>query len=255
MGLLDGKTAIIYGVANHRSIAWGIAQALQREGARLALTYQGDRLEKYVRDLSATLTEPLILPCDVTDDAQIAEVYRQVGEEFGRLDAVVHSVAFAEREDLEGRFVDTSRQGFRTALEISAYSLVAVAHGAHELMKEGGSIITLTFAGSLRAYPSYNVMGVAKAALEASVRYLASDLGPDGVRVNAISAGPINTLSARGISGFSTMHKAAAERSPLRRTTTQAEVGDAAVFLTSDLSHGVTGETLYVDSGLNSVAV
>jgi len=255
MGLLDGKTAIIYGVANHRSIAWGIAQALQREGARLALTYQGERVEKYVRDLAAKLSDPLILPCDVNDDAQVAEVYRQVGDTFGRLDAVVHSVAFAEREDLEGRFVDTSRAGFHTALEISAYSLVAVARGALPLMTEGGSIVTMTFAGSQRAFPSYNVMGVAKAALEASVRYLANDLGPDGVRVNAISAGPINTLSARGISGFSTMYKAAGERAPLRRATNQDEVGDAAVFLLSSLSRGVTGETLYVDSGLNSVAV
>jgi enoyl-[acyl-carrier protein] reductase I len=255
MGLLDGKTAIVFGVANHRSIAWGIAQALQREGARLALTYQGERVEKYVRELATQLSDPLILPCDVGDDAQIEALYRQVGESFGRLDAVVHSVAFAEREDLEGRFVDTSRQGFRTALEISAYSLVAVARGALPLMAEGGSVVTLTFAGSVRAYPSYNVMGVAKAALEAAVRYLASDLGPDGVRVNAISAGPINTLSARGISGFSTMHKAAGERAPLRRTTTQAEVGDAAVFLVSGLSRGITAETLYVDNGLNSVAV
>ncbi len=254
MGLLDGKTAIIYGIANHRSIAWGIAQALQREGARLAITYVG-RMERDVRKLAEGLNDPLVLPCDVTDDAAIEEVYRQVGASFGRLDAVVHSVAYAEREDLEGRFVDTSRRGFQTALEISAYSLVAVARGALPLMTEGGSVLTMTFAGSQRAFPSYNVMGVAKAALEASVRYLASDLGPDGVRVNAISAGPINTLSARGISGFSTMHKTAQERAPLRRVTTTPEVGDVAAFLCSDLSRGVTGETIYVDSGLNSVGV
>ncbi len=253
MGLLDGKTAIVYGIANHRSIAWGIAQALEREGARLALTYQGERIERFVRDLAAKLSsDPLVLPCDVTDEAQVAEVYRQVGEAFGQLDILVHSVAFAERQDLEGRFVDTSRQGFLTALEVSAYSLVTVTRGALPLMANGGAVLTMTFAGSQRAFPSYNVMGVAKAALESAVRYLAADLGPAGVRVNAISAGPVNTLSARGISGFSTMTKTAAERAPLRRITTPDEVGDVAVFLASDFARGITGETLYVDSGLNS---
>ena len=255
MGLLDGKTAVIYGVANHRSIAWGITQAMQREGARLALTYQGERVERYVRDLAASLTDPLVLPCDVTDDGQIDEVYRQIGATFGRLDAVVHSVAFAEREDLEGRFVDTSRRGFHTALDVSAYSLVAVTRGALPLMPDGGSIITLTFVGSQRAFPSYNVMGVAKAALEAEVRYLANDLGPQGVRVNAISAGPDSTLSARGISGFAGMLKVAANRAPLRRTTDPAELGDTAVFLCSDLGRGITGATIYVDCGLNIVGV
>ena len=255
MGLLDGKTAVIYGVANHRSIAWGIAQAMQREGARLALTYQGERVERYVRDLATSLTDPLVLPCDVTDDGQIDEVYRQIGATFGRLDAVVHSVAFAERDDLEGRFVDTSRRGFHTALDVSAYSLVAVTRGALPLMAGGGSIITLTFAGSQRAFPSYNVMGVAKAALEAEVRYLANDLGPQGVRVNAISAGPVSTLSARGISGFTGMFKVAAERAPLRRTPDPAELGDTAVFLCSDLGRGITGGTIYVDCGLNIVGI
>ncbi len=255
MGLLEGKTAVIYGIANHRSIAWGIAQAMQREGARLAVTYQGERVERYVRDLAASLHDPLVVPCDVTDEAQLAEVYRQIGERFGRLDAVIHSIAFAAREDLEGRFVDTSRQGFLTALEVSAYSLVSVTRGALPLMADGGSIITMTFAGSQRAYPSYNVMGVAKAALEAEVRYLASDLGPNGIRVNAISAGPVSTLSARGISGFSGMLKVAADRAPLRRTTDPAELGDTAVFLCSDLGRGITGETVYVDCGLNSIGL
>ena len=255
MGLLDGKTAVIYGVANHRSIAWGIAQAMQREGARLALTYQGERVERYVRDLAAGLADPLVLPCDVTDDGQIDEVYRQIGATFGRLDAVVHSVAFAERDDLEGRFVDTSRRGFHNALDVSAYSLVAVTRGALPLMPDGGSIITLTFVGSQRAFPSYNVMGVAKAALEAEVRYLANDLGPQGVRVNAISAGPVSTLSARGISGFTGMFKVAAERAPLRRTPDLAELGDTAVFLCSDLGRGITGGTIYVDCGLNIVGI
>ena len=255
MGLLDGKTAVIYGVANHRSIAWGIAQAMDREGARLALTYQGERVERYVRDLAASLIDPLVLPCDVTDHGHIDEVYRQIGATFGRLDAVVHSVAFAERDDLEGRFVDTSRRGFHTALDVSAYSLVAVTRGALPLMPDGGSIITLTFVGSQRAFPSYNVMGVAKAALEAEVRYLANDLGPQGVRVNAISAGPVSTLSARGISGFTGMFKVAAERAPLRRTPDLAELGDTAVFLCSDLGRGITGGTIYVDCGLNIVGI
>ena len=254
MGLLDGKNALVYGVANHRSIAWGITQALQREGARIALAYV-DRMERQVRDLAASLRDPLLVTCDVTDDAQIEAVYKQIGEAFGRLDTVVHSVAFAERQDLEGRFLDTSRDGFRTALEVSAYSLVAVARGAAPLMSGGGSILSMTYDGSRRAYPSYNVMGVAKAALEAATRYLAADLGPDNIRVNAISAGPISTLSARGISGFTTMLKAAQERAPLRRTPTTDEIGDAAVFLASDLSRGITGETLYVDSGLNIMGV
>ena len=255
MGLLDGKTAVIYGVANHRSIAWGIAQSMHREGARLALTYQGERVERYVRDLASTLSDPLILQCDVTEDSQIDDVYRHIGAAFGRLDSIVHAVAFAEREDLEGRFVDTSRTGFRTALEISAYSLVATIRPALPLMADGGSVVTLTFAGSQRAFPNYNVMGVAKAALEAEVRYLANDLGPVGIRVNAISAGPVSTLSARGITGFSGMLKVAGDRTPLRHTTDPAELGDAAAFLCSDLGRGITGETLYVDGGLNIVGV
>lgn len=256
MGLLDGKTAVIYGIANHRSIAWGIAQAMQREGAQLTLTYQGERIERFVRELAAKLpVAPLLVSCDVTDDAQITEVYRQIGETYGKLDIVVHSVAYAERADLEGRFIDTSREGFNTALGISAYSLVSVTRGALPLMTEGGSVMAMTFAGSLRAFPNYNVMGVAKAALEAVVRYLATDLGPQGVRVNAVSAGPVGTLSARGVSGFTAMQKSAAERAPLRRGTTPDEVGDASVFLASDLARGVTGETLYVDSGLNSIGV
>ena len=254
MGLLDGKTAVIYGVANHRSIAWGIAQAMQREGARLALAYH-ERMERYVRELAANLSDPLLVQCDVNDDAQVAEVYRQIGSAFGRLDAVIHAVAFAERDDLEGRFVDTSRRSYLMALEVSAYSLVGVTRDALPLMTGGGSIITLTFAGSQRAFPNYNVMGVAKAALEAEVRYLANELGPDGIRVNAISAGPVSTLSARGISGFSGMMKLAGDRAPLRRTTDPAELGDTAAFLCSDLGRGITGEVLYVDCGLNIVGV
>ena len=255
MGLLDGKTAVIYGVANHRSIAWGIAQAMQREGARLALTYQGERVERYVRDLAASLTDPLVLPCDVTDDGQIDEVYRQIGATFGRLDAVVHSVAYAERDDLEGRFVDTSRRGFHTALDVSAYSLVAVTRGALPLMRDGGAIITLTFVGSQRAFPSYNVMGVAKAALEAEVRYLANDLGPQGVRVNAISAGPVSTLSARGISGFTSMLKHYEERAPLKRSCEPAELGATGVFLASDGASAITGETVFVDNGYHAMGM
>lgn len=254
MGLLDGKVAVVYGVANHRSIAWGITQALERAGAHLALAYH-ERMERDVQKLASSLNDPLLVVCDVNNDEHIAEVYRQIGERFGRLDAIIHSVAFAERDDLEGRFVDTGRRGFQLALEISAYSLVAVTRPALPLMSEGGSIITMTFNGSQRAFPSYNVMGVAKAALEAEVRYLASDLGPDGVRVNAISAGPVGTLSARGISGFSGMLKVAADRAPLRRTTDPAELGDTAVFLCSEMGRGITGETLYVDCGLNIVGV
>jgi enoyl-[acyl-carrier protein] reductase I len=255
MGLLDGKCAIVWGVANKRSIAWAIAQALSREGARLALTYQGDRFEKMVRDCAEQIPDTLMLAADVTDDLQVQTVYDLLDAEWGRLDVVVHSIAFAHADDLTGRFVDTSRDGFRAALEISAYSLVAVTKPALPLMKEGGSVMTMTYIASDRVFPRYNVMGVAKAALESTVRYLAADLGPQNIRVNAISAGPISTLAARGIPGFTGFIKAYPERAPLRRSTDPAEVGDTAVYLASELSRGVTGEVIFVDEGYHAVGI
>jgi enoyl-[acyl-carrier protein] reductase I len=249
MGVLEGKTGIIYGVANKRSIAWGIAQAADDAGAELVLTYI-PRMEADVRKLAATLSRPpLLVECDVQNDDQIAEVYRQVGERHPRLDFVAHCVAFANRADLDGRFIDTSREGFRAALEVSAFSLTAVTRGALPLMTEGGSVITLTYLGSERAMPSYNVMGVAKAALEASVRYLASDLGGQKIRVNAVSAGPVQTLSARGIAGFTDFMRTAATQSPLKRNIEVAEVANTAVFLVSPGSSGITGQVIYVDAG------
>lgn len=249
--LLAGKRALVFGVANERSIAWGISQALHDAGARLGFTFLGDALEKRVRPLAESVDSDLVLPCDVTDDAQIEAVFEEVEEKWGGLDILIHAVAFAHREDLEGRFVDTSRAGFQTALDISAYSLVALARHAEPLMKDGGSIVTLTYYGAEKVVPNYNVMGVAKAALEASVRYLASDLGPAGIRVNAISAGPIKTLAASGIRGFRGILGVAEERAPLRRNVTQQEVGKTALYLCSDWGAGVTGETLYVDAGLS----
>lgn len=249
MSALEGKTGIIYGVANRRSIAWAIAQAVDAAGAELVLTYI-PRMEDDVRKLAATLSRPpLLVECDVQDDGQIAEVYRRIGERHDRLDFLVHSVAFANREDLDGRFVDTSREGFRTALEVSAFSLTAVTRAALPLMTAGGSVITLTYLGSTRAMPSYNVMGVAKAALEASVRYLAADLGPQGIRVNAISAGPVQTLSARGIAGFTDFMRTAADRAPLKRNIEVGEVARAGLFLLGQDGGGITGQVLYVDGG------
>lgn len=255
MGLLDGKNALIFGVANKRSIAWAIAQALSREGARLALTYQGERLERWVRDLADTIPGTVVLPADVTDDQQVQAVYDRLAEEWGRLDILVHSVAYAPAEDLQGRFVDTTRSGFQTALEVSAYSLVAVARPAVPLMTDGGSIMALTYIASERVFPSYNVMGVAKAALEATVRYLAADLGPENIRVNAISAGPISTLAAKGVQGFTGFLKGHAERAPLRRSTDPGEVGDTAVYLASALSRGTTGEIIFVDEGFHVLGI
>jgi enoyl-[acyl-carrier protein] reductase I len=253
--LLAGKTGIVYGVANRRSIAWGIAQALAGAGARLALTYQNERLEKNVRELAATLPETLVLPCDVTQDDQIQAVYDRLAQEFGRLDIIIHSVAYAPSEDLNGPFVNTSREGFRIALDVSAYSLIAVTRPALSLMTEGGSILTMTYLGSERATPGYNVMGVAKAALESIVRYLAAELGPRNIRVNAISAGPVNTLAARGIGGFMQMYQYHREKSPLRHNTDPAEIGDAALFLCSHLARGITGEILFVDSGYHILGI
>ena len=253
-GALAGKKGLIFGIANHRSIAWAIAQAATAAGARVALAYQGERVERYVRDLAGQLPQdppPLVLPCDLTDDGQITALYGELGRSFGSLDFVVHSVAFAQKEDLEGRYVDTSRHGFATAMEVSVYSLTAAVRAALPLMTEGGSVITMTYLGAARAVPSYNVMGVAKAALESSVRYLAADLGPQNIRVNAISAGPIQTLSARGIAGFGGMLGQVRDVAPLRRNTDPAEVADTAVFLCSHLSRGITGEVIYVDSGFH----
>jgi enoyl-[acyl-carrier protein] reductase I len=254
---LTGKHGLIVGVANKRSIAWAIAEATGRAGARLAVTYQGERLEENVRELSAALDAPLILPCDVTDDAQIANVFSRIGEEFGGLDFVVHGAAFAPREELAAPFVQTSRAGFTLSLDVSAYSLIALARGALPLMESrgGGSILTLTYLGSERVFQNYNVMGVAKAALEASVRYLAADLGPKNIRVNAISAGPIKTLAASGISGFSSILQVYRDRAPLRRTVETAEVADAALFLLGPAGRGVTAEVLMVDAGYHATGM
>jgi len=254
---LSGKSGLIVGIANKRSIAWAIAQAAARAGARLAVTYQGERLEENVRDLAASLTDPLVLPCDVTDDAQLAAVFADIDRAFGGLDFVVHGAAYAPREALDAPFVETSRDAFRMALDISAYSLVALARGAAPLMERrgGGSILTLTYLGSQRVFQNYNVMGVAKAALEASVRYLAADLGPKGIRVNAISAGPIKTLAAAGISGFSAILQQYRDRAPLRRTVETAEVADAAVFLLGPSGRAVTAEVLMVDGGYHATGM
>ena len=254
---LAEKYGLIVGVANKRSIAWAIAQAASAAGARLAVTYQGERLEENVRELTAALTDPLILPCDVADDAQIDQLFATIDKEFGGLDFVVHGAAYARKEELTSPFVDTSREGFRMALDISAYSLIALARGALPLMERrgGGSILTLTYLGSERVFHNYNVMGVAKAALEASVRYLAADLGPKGIRVNAISAGPIKTLAAAGISGFSSILQVYRDRAPLRRTIETAEVADAAMFLLSPAGRAVTAEVLMVDGGYHATGM
>jgi len=254
---LAGKTGLIVGVANKRSIAWAIARAAAGAGARLAVTYQGERLEENVRELAASLTDPLILPCDVTDDAQIAAVFSGIERDFGGLDFVVHGAAFAPREELSAPFVQTTREGFRLSLDISAYSLIALARGAAPLMEKrgGGSILTLTYLGSERVFQNYNVMGVAKAALESTVRYLAADLGPRGIRVNAISAGPIKTLAASGISGFTSILQHYRDRAPLRRTVETAEVADAALFLLSAAGRAVTAEVLMVDGGYHATGM
>ena len=254
--LLEGKTGLIMGVANKRSIAWGIANAVNREGARLIVTYQSERLGENVRDLAPSLKNPLLLRCDVGSDEQIQSLMSQIRAEIGHLDFLVHALAFAPKEALDGMYADTKRDDFKTALDVSAYSLVAVANAAAPLMKDRqGSIVTLTYLGSERVVQNYNVMGVAKAALESSVRYLANDLGPGGIRVNAISAGPIKTLAAMGVGGISNMIKIHAERAPLRKAVDIDEVGDAALFLVSSLSRGITGEVLYVDGGYHILGV
>lgn len=251
---LEGKKALVFGVANDRSIAWAISKALHEAGARMGFTYV-NALESRVRPLAESLNAEIIEPCDVTSDSDLDTSFKAVEEKWGGLDILIHAVAFANREDLEGRFVDTSRDGFRVALEISAYSLVAMAKRAAPLMKNGGNIMAMTYYGAEKVIPNYNVMGVAKSALESSVRYLAADLGVDNIRVNAISAGPIRTLAASGISGFKSMLNRFAEAAPLRRNVTQEDVASNALYLCSDLSSGVTGEVIYVDSGYNVIGM
>jgi enoyl-[acyl-carrier protein] reductase I len=250
--LSDGqKTAVIFGLANKRSIAWAIAQKLHAAGWRLAICYQNERLEQEAKDLIADLPGSEGFMCDLSFDDQIAKLFEQLRERYGALHGLVHSVAYAPAEDLKGEFVNTSREGFRIAHDVSVYTLIAVSRAATALMAEGGGIVTLTYYGAEKVVPKYNVMGVAKAALEATVRYLANDLGPKGIRVNAISAGPIKTLAARGISQLGEMLKSHAERAPLKRNVDPGEVGGTAVFLLSDAGSGITGETLYVDCGYN----
>jgi enoyl-[acyl-carrier protein] reductase I len=255
MGLLDGKNALIFGVANDHSIAWGIARALHDEGATVGFSSVESLIEKRVRPLAASIGSTFVEPCDVQDDAHIQAVFEKWANVHDSVDVLVHALAFAKREDLDGSFVDTSREGFALALDVSAYSLVALAREARPLLRPGSSILTLTYYGAEKVVANYNVMGVAKAALEASVRYLAADLGPSGVRVNAISAGPVRTLAAAGISGFKRMYGSFADVAPLRANITPEDVGRSAVYLASDLSSAVTGEVLYVDGGFNVVGV
>jgi enoyl-[acyl-carrier protein] reductase I len=257
-GAFEGKTALVLGVANRRSIAWAIARRLADEGAKVAFTFQGERLEKSVRELAGSVASPLVTECDVRSDDDVARVFSEVADAFdGRLDVLVHSVAFAAREDLEGRFTDTPRDRFWLALDVSAYSLVACARAAEPLMETAGSgsILTMTYLGGERAVPHYNVMGVAKSALDSSVRYLAWDLGAKSIRVNAISAGPVRTLAARSIAGFPTMEAIVEERAPLRRHVDADDVAAAARYLLSDEARNVTGTTLYVDSGYHAMGM
>ncbi|MCD4837729.1 enoyl-ACP reductase FabI [Neobacillus sedimentimangrovi] len=248
---LAGKTFVVMGVANKRSIAWGIARSLHKAGARLIFTYAGERLESSVRELAESLEAEgtIVLPCDVMSDEAITKCFAEIKEAVGTIHGVAHCIAFANKEELQGEYLNTTREGFLLAHNISSYSLTAVAKEARSLMTEGGSIVTLTYLGGERAIKNYNVMGVAKASLDSSVRYLAADLGKDNIRVNSISAGPIRTLSAKGVSDFNSILKEIEEKAPLRRTTTPEEVGDTALFLFSDLSRGITGENIHVDSG------
>jgi enoyl-[acyl-carrier protein] reductase I len=255
MGLLDGRRALIFGVANDHSIAWGIARALHAEGAVVGFSSVEALLERRVRALAETIGSTFVEPCDVQQDEDIARVFGQWKEREGRLDILVHAVAFAKREELEGEFIKTSRDGFALAHDVSAYSLVALAREARPLMGEGGSILTMTYYGAEKVVPNYNVMGVAKASLEACVRYLARDLGPDGIRVNAVSAGPIRTLAASGVTGFKRMHTKFREVAPMRTPLSIDDIGNAAIYLCSDLSRAVTGEILYVDGGYNIIGV
>ena len=255
MGVLQGKKGLVVGVANERSLAWGIADQAHKAGAELAFTYLNEALEKRVRPVAESVSSPLVLPCDVQRDEDINATFAAIGEKWGKIDFVVHSVAFAHGEDLKGRFVDTSREGFSLALNVSAYSLIALTRGALPYLNPGASVVTLSYLGAVQVVPHYRVMGVAKAALEACVRELAVELGPEGVRVNAISAGPIKTLAAAGIADFRQLLQHFEGRSPLRRLITQDDVGKSAVYLLSDLASGVTGETHYVDCGFNVTAL
>lgn len=252
--ILDGQTAVVFGVANKRSIAWAIAQKLQAAGAKLAITYQNERLRQEAEDMIHALPNAKGFQCDVSNDAEIEQLFAKLKESYGKIDHVIHSVAYAPAEDLKGDFINTSREGFRVAHDVSCYSLIAIARAARPLMTDGGSIVTMTYYGSVRVVPHYNVMAVAKAALECTVRYLAYDLGPSNVRVNAISAGPIKTLAARGIGNFGDILKEVQEKAPLKRNVDATEVGDTAVFLCSPGARGITGETIYVDAGINVMA-
>ncbi len=253
--MMAGKKGIIFGVANDHSLAWACAQALHAQGAELAFTYQGEVLERRVKPLAESVGSTFVEPCDLSDDAQIEKVFGMLGEKWGSIDFMIHAVAFAQKEDLEGHYVDTSRKGFALALDISAYTFTVCAKHAAKLMINGGSMVTLTYYGAEKVVPHYNVMGVAKAALEASVRYLAADLGDKNIRVNAISAGPVRTLAAMGISGFREMLKFVAQKTPLKRNIQASEVGNTALYFLSNLSSGVTGEILHVDCGYSIIGM
>ncbi|HEY9773938.1 MAG TPA: enoyl-ACP reductase [Planktothrix sp.] len=254
-GLLKGKKGIIFGVANDHSLAWACARELWKEGAELAFTYQAEQLERRVKPLAEQVKSTFVEQCDLGADEQIEETFKKLGKQWGSIDFVIHAVAFAAKEDLEGHFVDTSRKGFALALDVSAYTLTAVTKAALPFLKEGGSVVTLTYYGAEKVVPHYNVMGVAKAALEASVRYLAADLGDKNIRVNAISAGPVRTLAAMGIAGFRDMLKHVADKTPLKRNVQAEEVGKTSLFLVSDLASGVTGEVIHVDCGYSIIGM
>jgi enoyl-[acyl-carrier protein] reductase I len=253
--MLKDKVGMIFGVANKRSIAWACAESCLDQGAKLAFTYQGERLKENVEKLTKELPDSLVVPCDVTNQDEVDAAFASIGERYGKLDFLIHSIAFAPREALEGEFLTTTREAFLTAMEISAFSLPQVALAAMPLMKYGGSIVTMSYYGAEKVVMNYNVMGVAKAALEASTRYLAADLGPRNIRVNAISAGPINTLSARGVKNMGTLLGYVGDKSPLKRNVQASEVGNTAMFLVSELSSGITGETIYVDCGYNIMGI
>jgi enoyl-[acyl-carrier protein] reductase I len=255
MGLLEGKNALVFGLANERSIAWGITQALHREGAQIGISYAGEALERRVKPLAEKIGCTWVEECDVSKDEHIAAVAEKAAQAFGQIDVLVHSIAFAGRDELSGPFYNTTREGFKTAMDISVFSFVALARAFHPMLRPGASLMCMTYYGSVKVAPHYNVMGVAKAALEAATRYLAYDFGPQGIRVNAISAGPIRTLAAAGVDGFRDMYKHFADMSPMRENVTIEDVGNAAVFLASDLSRHITGDVLYVDSGFNIVGV
>ena len=255
MGLLDGKNALVFGLANDKSIAWGITQALHREGAKIGISYAGETLKRRVMPLAEQIGCKWVEECDVSKDEHIAAVVEKTKADFGNVDILVHSIAFAGREELTGPFYNTSREGFKNAMDISVFSFVALAKAYQPILNPGASLMCMTYYGSVKVAPHYNVMGVAKAALEASTRYLAYDFGPQKIRVNAISAGPIRTLAAAGVGGFRDMYKHFADMSPMRENVTIEDVGNAAVFLASDLSARITGEVLYVDSGCNTVGV